>query len=214
MRKIIVLLMCCFVLGGCAKGEAQSAKGVVEAPTESENDVAKEYSFGDLKKVCDWVSKEVSATMSGLSDVEILGTSNIELEQNKHRREIYDKYTNKVMERCEIKQGQRVIVSGYIGGNLHEVQSDSWTEDIGKISFILKNGADEDDWENSILCRTDDNIFLSLQENTPAKIEGVFMKDGTATGGGESLYDCKIIESGVPDLVTETKEPLATPAFK
>lgn len=212
MRKIIVLLMCCLVLGGCAKGEAQSVKGIVEAPTESE--IEKEYSFSDLKKVCDWVSKEVSDSMIGLSDVEILGTSNIELEQNKHRREIYDKYTNKVMERCEIKQGQRVIVSGYIGGNLHEVQSGSWTEDIGKIYFSLKNGPEEDDWENSILCRTDDNNFLSLQENTPVKIEGVFMKDGTATGGGESLYDCKIIESGMPENVSETNEPLATPAFK
>lgn len=213
MRKIIVLLMCCLVLGGCGEGKAQS-QGSVQESTENNIDIAKEYTFEDLEKVSYWVMDEVVNSMSGLSDVEINGTSDEESERNKHRREIYDKYTDKVMERCEIKQGQKVIVSGYIGGNLHEVQSGSWTEDIGKISFSLKNSADEDDWQNGILCRTDDNSLLSLQENTPVKIEGIFMKHGTATGGGESLYDCKIIESGVPESVSETKEPLATPAFK
>lgn len=76
----------------------------------------------------------------------------------------------------------------------------------------LKHNA-EDDTYDGISCRTDDFQFLRYQENTPVKIEGVFIKQGVAASE-DVLYDCKIIESGVPDLVTETKEPLATPAFK
>ena len=215
MKNILVLLMCCLVLGGCGKTENQSVQNSsISESTESSIDITKEYSFNDLKEVCDWVSDEVSKSVNGLSDVEISGISNNESDRNKHHREIYDKYTDEVMQLCEIKQGQKVIVSGYIGGNLHEVQSGSWTEDIGKISFSLKKYASEDDWKNSIFCRTDDSGFLNLKENTPVKIEAIFMKSGTATGGEESLFDCKIIESGKPEIVTETKEPIATPAFK
>lgn len=194
MKNILVLLMCCLVLGGCGESKTQSVQSNVKGSTRSNIDIAQEYSFNDFKKVCGWVSDEVSNAMSGLNEVEVIGTSNDESEQNKYRREIYDKYTNEVMARCDIKQGQKVIVSGYIGGNLREVQSGSWTEDIGKISFSLKHNESDDDWGDSILCRTDDNRFMNLKENTAIRIEGIFMKSGTATGGGECLFDCKIVE--------------------
>lgn len=213
MRKIVLLLLCCVILVGCGGSEAQSTLKA-EKSFEDNVDVVREYSFNDLKRVCDWVMDEVSNSMKGLSDVELSGTSNDESEQNKHRREVYDKYTDKIMEQCEIKQGQRIAVSGYIGGNLHEVQSGSWTKNIGKISFSLKHDENEDDWGNSIHCRTNDNDFISLEENTPVKIEAVFMKGGTATGGGECLFDCKIIESGEPVITTEAKEPVVTAAYK
>lgn len=214
MRKVVLFLLCCVILGGCGGSEAQSTLNIDTKSSEDNVDSVKEYSFNDLKRVCNWVTDELVNSMEGLSDIELSGTSNDEAEQNKHRREVYDKYTEKIMEQCEIKQGQKVIVSGYLGGNLHEVQSGSWTEDVGKISFSLKHDDNEDDWENSIHCRTNDNDFINLKENTPVKIEAVFMKRGTATGGGECLYDCKIIESGEPEIVTETKEPIVTAAYK
>lgn len=190
MKKIFLLLLCCVVISGC--GEKVDNQVKTSAVETLVNDDPQEFSFADLQEICDWVNDETLKRIESLSEAEYTGLSTDEEEKIKHRRKIQDKYVNEVMTNCKIPQGEKVIVTGYIG-NCHQIVEGTWTEDIGKVAFELKHNENDEDWDG-IFCRTDDLSFLEIEENTPIKIEAVFMKQGTSTGGGENLFDCSIIE--------------------
>lgn len=187
LRYVFVIILCCFAIVGCEKK--------IDVPSTIEstaNDEPLEYSFADLQEICDYVNNQILEKVNTLSEAEYLGLSNDETEQNKHRRKLEDKIVSEVIIDCEIPQGQKVVVVGYMG-QCHQVQEGSWTEDVGKVFFQLKNSNEDDDW-GGILCRSDDLSFLKIEKNSPIKIEATFMKPGTATGSGENLFECKIVE--------------------
>lgn len=172
MRKLAIAILCIVFLSGC--GESKP----------------KEYTYHDLKVICRSIEADISEQMKNLTDIEIWGKSDDSNERAKHYREVYNKYMEEALKKCEIKQGTKVIVSGYVG-RIKEVGSDTWTYDIGKISFWLKDSKDEK--YGDFGCHTNDEKFLELEGNEAITIEGVFMKKGTGTGGMDYLSDCVLV---------------------
>lgn len=183
------MLLFCLVVVGCSKSEIVDVKNVDKQDTNE----AIEYTYTDLRDLCDefwgsWVNETEK-----LSEAEFFGTSDDEEKRNKQFYEVSNKYAQKVFENFEIKQGQKVIVTGYISA-VTESDKNSFMSRCGvdRFFFYLKH-RESDDKYDGISCRTSDERFLSLEENTPIKIEGIFIKEGDMVSEND-LYDCRIIE--------------------
>ena len=71
-------------------------------------------------------------------------------------------------------------MTGYIDGIVKSKEDTFWAEKgVGEIFFYLKHN-ELDDKYDGILCRTDDEKFLDLNDNTPIKIEAVFIESTLA----------------------------------
>ena len=209
MKRLLVILACCLAVMGCGK-EATVDIDKATKVTQNSNE-AIEYTYSDLKDLCEkFLDKWLDET-SDLSDIEWYGTLDDETQKNEHYYETANKYARKVFENFEVPQGQKVIVSGYIGEAVSLDENTFFVQKgVGKVFFYLKHNAG-DNKIDGITCRTDDEAFLYLQENTPVKIEAVFMKDGDMASNID-LYDCKILEKGEP-VDVETNAPYPTAAI-
>lgn len=209
VKRLLVILLCCLAVIGCGKAETVEVDKATKAIQNSSEAI--EYTYSDLKDLCEKFWDEWLEETSDLNNVEWYGTSDKETQKNEHYYEIANKYASKVFENFEVPQGQKVIVSGYIGEAVSLDENTFFVQKgVGKVFFYLKHNA-EDNKIDGITCRTDDEAFLYLHENTPVKIEAVFMKDGDMASNID-LYDCKILEKGEPVNV-ETNAPYPTAAI-
>lgn len=167
-----------------------------------------EVPYSQLEAISDDLFQSVSDSLKNLSSAEIYGMSTDDNEQTIHMREVYDSYMDAALENCLIKQGQKVVVSGYFG-SAHIVEDDSWLADVGKVAFSLKKEPDDSEW-NCMLFKSNDLSILDIEEGTPIKILGTFMKQGTATGAGDVLFDCEV----VPNDINAKKVDFSLPTRK
>lgn len=205
-----MLLMAVAVLGGCESRKSTQAQTESEVQKSGKTEEVKEYLYSELlenkEKFWDLWLEETGK----LSEAEYFGMSEDEEEQNEHYLKVATDCANKIAENNEdIPVGQRVIVTGYID-EIMEMDKDSRfvRKGMGNIIFCLKYNA-EDNGYGGFMCRTNDKAILELENNTPAKIEGVFLQPDMV-GSNSDIYDCKIIEHGEAEEV-ET-EPLMTAA--
>lgn len=209
MKKLTMVLMCCMVLVGCANKSQSTYESTAQVTNEAKE--PQEYSYAELKKVCDSYTDEYLEELSKLSDVELFGLSDDEESSNKKYWKVANSIADKVLEDCEIPQGQRIIVTGYIGKQ-GESKEDGFfvRQGLNKFFFHLKHEATDNGYDG-LLCRTDETVFLELEENTPVKIEATFMKKGFVASDND-LYDCEILEEGEPVNV-EINAPYPTAAI-
>ncbi len=207
MKRLLVILACCLAVMGCGK-EATVDIDKATKVTQNSNE-AIEYTYSDLKDLCEKFWDKWLDETSDLSDIEWYGTLDDETQKNEHYYETANKYARKVFEDFEIPQEQKVIVSGYISKAANSDESSFFVQKGGnRIFFYLKHNASDNEYDG-ISCRTNDKKFLDLEDNTPIKIEAVFMKDGDMASNNE-LYDCKILEKGAPvDVETNASYPTA-----
>lgn len=209
LKRLLVILLCCLAVIGCGKAKTVDVDKATKV-TQNSNE-AIEYTYSELKNLCEKFWDEWLDETSDLSDIEWSGTLGDETQKNEHYYKIANKYARKVFENFEVPQGQKVIVSGYIGEAVRSDENGFFVQKgVGKVFFYLKHNA-EDNKFDGISCRTDDETFLYLQENTPVKIEAVFMKNGDIASNND-LYDCKILEKGEP-VDVETNAPYPTAAI-
>lgn len=191
MKRLLVIILCCLAVIGCGKAETVDADKATKE-TQNSNE-AIEYTYSELKDLCEKFWDSWLKETENLSKAEWFGTSDDEEKQNIQFYEVSNKYAKKVFDNFEIQQGQKVIVTGYIDGIVKSKEDTFWAEKgVGEIFFYLKHN-ELDDKYDGILCRTDDEKFLDLNENTPIKIEAVFIKEGDMVSESD-LYDCKILE--------------------
>ena len=193
MRKFLIAIMVAVMLVGCSSKNEPGSLTVSKA----------EYSYSDLQEMRDIFVDEWLKETDKLSKAEYYGTSNDEEESNEHYFKISADYAKKVAENHkDIPIGEKVIVTGYIS-NVHEHDSDSFfvRKGTGSITFQLKHNASDSEYDG-FSCRTYDNSFLEIKDNTTIKIEAVLLKP-EMFGSNNDLYDCKILEIGE----TENVEP-------
>lgn len=192
MKKFIFLFIC-LILTACAeKQQSVLSKNDLELTI---NDIEQqEYLYSDLEDVCNRFWKELTSQVLKLNDAELYGTSENKYDRKLHNFNVFNEYADEIIKDFEIHQGQKIIVNGYLG-DVVELADDNFfvRQGVGKIGFNLKSSEDDTNIIG-ILCRSDDESFLKLKENTPIKIEGAFMKSGAVTGSGESLFDCTIVK--------------------
>lgn len=209
-RFVMILLMAATVLGGCGSRKSTQAQTESEVQKSGKTEGVKEYLYSDLVEIKDKFWNLWLEETGKLSEAEYYGISNDEEEQTEHYLKVSADCTNKIAENNkDIPIGQRVIVTGYID-EIMEMNKDSRfsRKGMGNIIFCLKHNS-EDNGYGGFMCRTNDETILELENNTPAKIEGVFLQPDMVASNSD-IYDCKIIEHGEPEEV-ET-EPLMTAA--
>lgn len=212
LKIFMVAAVCLVVIGGCggetdAHTQIESAKREVNSKNQ-ESEVVKEYSYSELLEMKEKFWDLWLEETGKLSEVEYYGMSKDEEEQNEHYLKVATDCANKIAENNEdIPVGQMVIVTGYID-EIMEMDKDSRfsRKGMGNIIFCLKHNA-EDNGYGGFMCRTNNEAILELENNTPAKIQGVFLQPDMV-GSNSDIYDCKIIEHGEAQDV-ETK-PLMT----
>ena len=207
IRCAAILLTMAAAIGGCG-GKADvstqnknTIAGVESADLEMSGaeepkgaDGAKEYLYSDLMEIKDkfwnlWVEETEK-----LSEAEYFGTSEDEEEQYEHYLKVATDITNKIAKDNEdIPVGEKIIVTGYIEDIIARDENAFFIKHgDGKVRFYLKHNA-KDSQYNGFLCTTNEEIFLDLEDNTPVKIEAIFLKPDII-GSNNDLYDCKIIE--------------------
>lgn len=212
MKKFVMILCVAVFLTACADGTEISESTVTEATTDVKLSEPQEYSYTELKSVCDSYTDKYLEELSKLSNAELHGLSNDEEERNKSYWKVANSIADKVLEDSEIPQGQRIIVTGYIGKQ-GESKEDGFfvRQGVNKIFFHMKHEATDNEYDG-LLCRTDEKVFLELEENTPVRIEATFMKKGYVASA-DDLYDCKILEIGEHvDAETEALYPTTATA--
>lgn len=209
MRKFIAIFCLAVLLTACKSGNGEST---IAETTEINISESQEYSFADLEAVCDSYTDEYLEELSKMSDAELFGLSDDEEARNRSYWKVANSIADKVLEDAEIPQGQRIVVTGYIGKQ-GESKEDSFfaRQGLNKIFFHLKHEATDNEYDG-LLCRTDEKVFLELEENTPVKIEATFMKKGFVASDND-LYDCKMLETGeCVDVETEALYPTTATA--
>lgn len=195
MKKFMMAFCLMAFLTACTGGTKNSEPTVTEATTEVGISELQEYSYAELKAACDSYTEKYLEELSKLSDAELFGLSDDEEARNKNYWKVANSIADKVLENSEIPQGQRIVVTGYIGKQGDSKEDGFFVrQGVNKIFFHLKHEVTDNEYDG-LLCRTDEKVFLELEENTPVKIEATFMKKGFVASDND-LYDCKMLEMG------------------
>lgn len=211
MKKLLLALTCCLVLGGCGqKTQTETSVETVQDNKEKAINVPIEYTYSDIKELSEQFWDMYQEEFDKLSDAEIYGLSDDEENQNENYFEASEKCAHKAEENLEILRGQKIIVTGYIF-DIFSLSEDGFfaKNGCGNIVFHLKRNASDNEFRG-LTCKTNDKKFLSLKDNTPVKIEAIFLKPGLS-GDNSDLYECKIIESGTSEEVETIPEITAVP---
>lgn len=212
MKKLLIILVCFTLMVGCSsntKEESNTNSNSQETSAELSNqETPKEYTYSDIKSSSKQFWDMYLEELDKLSDAEIHGTTDDGEEKDENYFNASEKCSEKIEGNINIPRGQKVIVTGYVSGVI-EIPEDAFfvRKGCGNIGFHLK-GNPEDDPFIGLSCKTNNKEFLDLKDNTPVKIEAIFLKPGMS-GDNSDLYECKIIESGEPEDVDVIREATA-----
>lgn len=191
-------LICCGCFGALAI--LSFAVGMIAFPEPTGERIssnnATEYLYADFYELKDKFWDLYETELNKMNSVEIHGIYNNEEEANKNYMKASDKCAKKVFEQFELKPGQPIIISGYLVG-VREISEDSFFRRNGysnKIAFSLYSEPKNKNSAHFISCQTNDDRFLNMEDNTPIKIMGLFVKEG-CSGVNTDLFDCEIIEN-------------------
>lgn len=215
-NNISLIIMCCIALAGCDSKphleEGLNNSQQINEDLKSDINAPAEYTYSEIKTVSETFWGKYLEEFNNLSDAEIYGLSDDEEKENESYFEVSEKCAKKADDELNIERGQKVIVTGYISG-VREIPEETFfaRKGCGVVGFYLK-GKSSDDQLIGLSCKTNDKDFLNLQDNTPIKIEATFLKPGLS-GDNADLYECKIIESGEPEIVEQEPAVTAAPKF-